>query len=259
MVSTKLPRDSSDSMSSAPGMMNEEREILSALSASERLSWAVNRFEGRFALTTSFGIQSAVLLHMLSCLKNGDLVPVIWVDTGYLPEETYLYSETLQKLLNIRLVVAQSSMSPARMEAVEGRLWETGSVQDLEIYHRIRKVEPLEQAFSSLGIQCWASGVRRGQTDHRDQMTWLDPIRGRLSLRPLLDWTAKDVFYYMQNNDLPQHPLFDKGYSTVGDWHSSGPDADSLNGRKTRFGGMKQECGIHLPSDAVEGLMGDGI
>ena len=90
-------------------------------------------------------------------------------------------------------------------------------------------------------------------------MTWLDPIRGRLSLRPLLDWTAKDVFYYMQNNDLPQHPLFDKGYSTVGDWHSSGPDADSLNGRKTRFGGMKQECGIHLPSDAVEGLMGDGI
>ena len=259
MVSTKLPRDSSDSMSTATETLKEEQQLLATLSSPERLSWAVNRFEGRFALTTSFGIQSAVLLHMLSNLKDGESVPVIWVDTGYLPKETYQYSETLQELLNIRLVVAQSSISPARMEAVEGRLWETGSVQDLEAYHRIRKVEPLEQAFSSLDIRCWASGVRRGQTNHRGQMTWLDPIRGRLSLRPLLDWTPKDVFYYMQNNDLPQHPLFERGYSTVGDWHSSGPDADSLSGRETRFGGLKQECGIHLPSHAVEGMMGDGI
>ena len=259
MVTTKLPRDSSDSMSTVPPLLNEDRKVLATLSAQERLEWAANRFEGRFALTTSFGIQSAVLLHMVSRLKNAESVPVIWVDTGYLPTETYQYVETLQKLLNIRLVVAQSSISPARMEAVQGRLWETGSVQDLELYHRIRKVEPLEQAFSSLQIECWASGVRRGQTDLRDLMTWLDPIRGRLSLRPVLDWSPKDVYYYMQSNDLPQHPLFEQGYSTVGDWHSSGPDAGSASGRDTRFGGLKQECGIHLPSDAVEGMMGDGI
>ncbi len=63
----------------------------------------------------------------------------------------------------------------------------------------------------------------------------------------------------MQDNNLPQHPLFEQGYSTVGDWHSSGPDGAGLSGRDTRFGGLKQECGIHLPQEAVEGLMGDGI
>jgi phosphoadenosine phosphosulfate reductase len=101
--------------------------------------------------------------------------------------------------------------------------------------------------------------VRRGQTDHRRAMTVLDPIRERLSLRPLLDWTQKDIYYYMQDNNLPQHPLFEQGYSTVGDWHSSAPDGAELSGRNTRFGGLKQECGIHVPQEAVEGLMGDGI
>ena len=146
-----------------------------------------------------------------------------------------------------------------RMEALHGRLWETGQVSDLETYHRIRKVEPLEEALASLDVRCWASGVRSGQTDHRRSMTWLDPIRTRLSLRPVLDWTPRDVFYYMQEHDLPQHPLFDQGYSTVGDWHSSGPDSGDHSGRGTRFGGLKQECGIHLPQNAAEGMLGDGI
>ena len=239
--------------------LDASRQALEGLQPAERLAWALDQFGEGFALTTSFGIQSAVLLHMLSQLPGGSSVPVIWVDTGYLPPETYQYSEQLRERLKIRLVVAQSPMSPARMEALHGRLWETGSLSDLETYHRIRKVEPLEEALETLKVSCWASGVRRGQTDHRRSMTWLDPIRDRLSLRPLLDWTHKDVYYYLQDNDLPQHPLFDQGYSTVGDWHSSGPDGGDSSGRDTRFGGLKQECGIHVPQEAVENLMGDGI
>ena len=235
------------------------RDRLESLKAPQRLAWALEQFGDGFALTTSFGIQSSVLLHMLSRLPEGQSVPVIWVDTGYLPPETYQYSEQLVDLLGVRLVVAQSSMSPARMEALHGRLWETGNVLDLETYHRIRKVEPLEQVMEEQGVTCWASGVRSAQTAHRRSMSWLDPIRKRLSLRPLLEWSPKDVYYYMQEHDLPQHPLFEKGYSTVGDWHSSGPDAGELSGRDTRFGGLKQECGIHLPQEAVENLMGDGI
>ena len=239
--------------------LDASRQALEGLQPAERLAWALDQFGEGFALTTSFGIQSAVLLHMLSQLPGGSSVPVIWVDTGYLPPETYHYSEQLRERLKIRLVVAQSPISPARMEALHGRLWETGSLSDLETYHRIRKVEPLEEALETLKVSCWASGVRRGQTDHRRSMTWLDPIRDRLSLRPLLDWTHRDVYYYMQDNDLPQHPLFDQGYSTVGDWHSSGPDGGDSSGRDTRFGGLKQECGIHVPQEAVENLMGDGI
>jgi phosphoadenosine phosphosulfate reductase len=222
---------------------------LAPLDAEGRLSWAYHTFGDGLVVTTSFGIQSAVLLHMVSRLSeriSGPGIPVLWVDTGYLPAETYHYADLLQELLPINLQVVQAELSPARMEARHGRLWETGQVEDLQLYNRIRKVEPLDRALADLQTRCWASGVRGGQTDHRLTMRPIDPVRGRWSLRPLLEWSTRDVFYYMENNGLPQHPLFAKGYSTVGDWHTSGPDDGGLNGRSTRFGGLKQECGIHV-------------
>jgi phosphoadenosine phosphosulfate reductase len=224
--------------------------FLETAEAPERLEWGLETFEDGFALTTSFGIQSAVLLHMVSRLSK--MVPVIWVDTGYLPPETYQYADRLCHSLPIDLRVVQSELSPARMEALHGRLWETGEVADMKLYHQIRKVEPLDRALGDLGVRCWASGVRGSQTDHRSAMRPLEAVRARWSLRPLLAWSRRDVFYYLEEHGLPQHPLFEQGYSTVGDWHSSRPDDGS--GRATRFGGLKQECGIHLP-----GVMGEGI
>jgi hypothetical protein len=140
------------------------------------------------------------------------------------------------------------------MEALHGQLWSTGQLADMELYLRLRKVEPLDRAMEALGVRCWASGVRGSQTDHRKAMEPLALVRQRWSLRPLLDWTPRDVFYYMQDHNLPQHPLFEQGYSTVGDWHSSGPDDGTSSGRATRFGGLKQECGIHLPGVGGEGI-----
>jgi phosphoadenosine phosphosulfate reductase len=227
---------------------------LQDLSPQERLAWGIETFGEGLALTSSFGIQSAVLLHMLSELAGGSTVPVLWVDTGYLPPESYRYAAELQERLGFDLRVVQAGLSPARMEALHGRLWESGTVEDLELYNRLRKVEPLERGFAELGVRCWASGVRGGQTDHRSTMAVIDGVRGRWALRPLLAWSRRDVYYYMERHGLPQHPLFEQGYSTVGDWHSSGPDTASASGRATRFGGLKQECGIHLP-----GLMGEGI
>ena len=247
-----LPRD----RHGEPVDLEAARALLTPLSAQERLAWAQNTFGPGFALTTSFGIQSAVLLHMVSELaeRSGQPVQVIWVDTGYLPPETYHYADQLSERLRLSLHVAQGAISPAHMEARHGRLWESGEVGDLERYHRLRKVEPLDRALLELQVRCWASGVRGSQTDHRRAMQTLDPVRGLWSLRPLLSWSRREVFYYMQEHALPQHPLFEKGYSTVGDWHSSGPDDGGIIGRATRFGGLKQECGIHLP-----GLMGEGI
>ena len=234
--------------------LNTAQSELGKLSAPEKLKWGLKKFGENFGITTSFGIQSAVLLHMTQCIETDSKIPVIWVDTGYLPKETYSYAEKLSNQLQLNLKVVQSSLSPARMEALHGKLWETNSIEDIEKYHLIRKVKPLDEALEDLNIICWASGVRGKQTKHRSSMNWLDPIRERLSLRPLLDWTQKDIFYYMQENNLPQHPLFEKGYSTVGDWHSSKPDGPSEEGRNTRFGGLKEECGLHLP-----GLLGEGI
>jgi phosphoadenosine phosphosulfate reductase len=237
--------------------LEEALAQLEPLDAIGRLAWAVEAFGDGLVMTTSFGIQSAVLLHLASELARRDGLPpfpVLWVDTGYMPAETYVYAEQLCQRLTIDLRVVQAEMSPARMEALHGRLWESGRVEDLQLYNQLRKVEPLDRAFAHLDVRCWASGVRGGQTDHRSGMRVLERVRGTWALRPLLSWSNRDIYYYMQEHDLPQHPLFDQGYSTVGDWHSSGPDTGDVQGRATRFGGLKQECGIHLP-----GLMGEGI
>ena len=253
--SPEIKGDDTDGSSIEMGISLEDaRNELCSLSANERLAWGIKHFNTSFAITTSFGIQSAVLLNALHEQNKGSEIPVIWIDTGYLPVETYTYAEELKNLLNLNLHVIQSKISPARMEAIYGKLWESDSIKEVDKYHLIRKVEPLEEAFLDLKIKCWASGVRGEQTNHRKSMTVIDPIRNRLSLRPLLSWTKKDIFYYMEEKKLPQHPLFEKGYSTVGDWHSSGPDNGEESGRDTRFGGKKQECGIH-----TAGLHGDGI
>ncbi len=222
---------------------NEELINLSSL---EMLEWALQRFGNNLAFTTSFGIQSSVLLHLIqsSSLKNE--VKIFWIDTGYLPKETYLYANTLINKLSLKITVLQSEISPAHMEAIYGKLWESNRVEDINKYHQIRKVDPLDNALKKYSINCWGSGVRAQQTTNRGKMKFIELIRDTLSIRPLLGWSQKDIFYYMKEKNLPQHPLFMKGYSTVGDWHSSSAESSNIKGRSTRFGGVKQECGLHV-------------
>ena len=222
---------------------NEELINLSSL---EMLEWALQKFENNLAFTTSFGIQSSVLLNLIqsSSLKNE--VKIFWIDTGYLPKETYLYANTLINKLSLNITILQSEISPAHMEAMYGKLWESNRVEDINKYHQIRKVDPLDNALKKYSINCWGSGVRAQQTSNRGKMKFIELIRDTLSIRPLLGWSQKDIFYYMKEKNLPQHPLFMQGYSTVGDWHSSSAESSNAKGRSTRFGGIKQECGLHV-------------
>ena len=221
---------------------------LSTKSSVEIIEWGYKTFSENFAITTSFGIQSAVLLHQIqnSSLKNK--IKILLIDTGYLPVETYQYANTLIEKLSLEIEVIQSEISPARMEALYGKLWESNKHIDLDKYHQIRKIEPFEKALEKYSIKCWGSGVRSQQTDNRSKMKFIDFIRNKFSLRPLLNWSNKKMFYYMKEHNLPSHPLSLKGYTTVGDWHSSGPDTIDNKGRNTRFGGLKQECGLHTDS-----------
>jgi phosphoadenosine phosphosulfate reductase len=228
-----------------PELINKYNQELIDMKPQEMLTWGYKKFENQFAITTSFGIQSSVLLNMVSKLCLQRKIKIFWIDTGYLPPETYQYAEKLMENLSLEVEVLQSKLSSARMEAIYGKLWETNKVSDLDKYHELRKIKPLENGLEKHNIYCWASGVRAGQTENRNKMRFVDIIRKRLSLRPLLNWTNKDIFYYMKENNLPDHPLFSKGYSTVGDWHSSTPDGIQTKGRNTRFGGIKEECGIH--------------
>ena len=222
-----------------------ENTDLESLSASALMEWAADRFGQSVAVSTSFGIQSAVTLQLATRVLPE--VPVIWVDTGYLPSETYRYADELVSRLKLNLHVYQSSTSPARMEALHGRLWETGDAADFQRYDDIRKVEPMTRALEQLQPQAWVSGLWAQQTDYRKTLSRVSSDGTRQKVLPILHWTSRDVYQFMQENGLPQHPLFEQGYSTVGDWHSSRPpsvtDADD---RGTRFNGLKQECGIHL-------------
>ena len=228
-----------------PNLKKYNQNLLD-MTAQEMLVWANEKFENQFAITTSFGIQSSVLLNMISQSSLQEKIKIFWIDTGYLPPETYHYAEKLINDLSLEIEVLQSELSPARMEALHGKLWETNKASDLDKYHELREIKPLENALEKYNVKCWASGIRASQTENRNKMQFLDLIRQRLSLRPLLNWTNKDIYYYMEENNLPAHPLFIKGYSTVGDLHSSSPDGIDKKGRATRFGGIKQECGIHI-------------
>ncbi len=221
------------------------RELIN-LSAQEVLEWGFDKFGNNLAFTTSFGIQSSVLLHLIQSSSLKNKVKIFWIDTGYLPKETYLYANMLINKLSLNIDILQSKISPAYMEAMYGKLWESNNEEDINKYHQIRKVEPLEEALKQYSISCWGSGVRSQQTKNRSKMKFIESIRDRLSLRPILGWTQKEIFYYMEENQLPQHPLFAKGYSSIGDWHSSSAETEYTKGRDTRFGGIKQECGLHV-------------
>ncbi len=226
--------------------IDRAREELTDLDAKRIIEWADATFGPGLVLSTSFGIQSAVMLHLVTQVIPK--IPVIWVDTGYLPPETYRFAEELTERLDLNLKVYQSPMSPARMEALHGRLWEAGTVEALNLYDRIRKVEPMQRALRELNATAWLAGLRRGQTDHRKSLSVIEQQSGLYKILPIITWTAKDIYEYLMAYDLPYHPLFDQGYTTVGDWHSSRPLlATDEHERDTRFQGLKQECGLHLP------------
>ncbi len=208
------------------------------------LHWAADEFGEGLAVSTSFGIQSAVTLHLVKSVAPD--IRVIWVDTGYLPGATHQYAQTLTERLDLNVHKYASALSPLEMERIYGRLWESNRREDLDLYDHIRKVEPMQRALRELGVRGWVSGLRSAQTEFRKTLRPLKRTGNMYRIYPILDWSDRDVLDYMRENNLPEHPLFRQGYATVGDQHSSRPLNESdTSERQTRFRGLKQECGLH--------------
>lgn len=230
------------------------------LSALDLVKEAAIVFGSRLAMTTSFGAQSAVMLHLVTSVVPD--VPVIWIDTGYLFSETYRFAEELTQRLELNLHVYQSPMSAARMEALHGKLWRAGDAETLGRYDLIRKVEPMQRALQDLNVSAWLAGLRKDQTDFRRSLPRIQLQRSVYKLFPILHWTNKDLHEYLETHGLPYHPLFDQGYVSIGDWHSSEPlSARHARERDTRFRGIKQECGLHLDisEQAAKSLDSSGL
>lgn len=221
---------------------------LEAKSAQDIVRWAQDAFGSGLAMTSSFGAQSAVMLHLVTRVVPD--IPVILVDTGHLFHETYQFIKQLEDRLSLNLKVYAPQITPKRYEALHGKTWEYA--EGLEHYHQAFKVEPLQRALKELGVKAWLAGLRSEQTSHRASLRSVELQDGVYKVHPILRWQLKDVHAYMQAHELPYHPLFEKGYASIGDEHSSRPVTDGMSERDGRFNGLAQECGIHLPSTQAE-------
>src|SRR5215472_707448 len=215
-----------------------------SLSASERIAHALEMLPGTHVLSSSFGAQAAVMLHLVTRVSTG--IPVVLIDTGYLFPETYRFVDELAERLKLNLRVFRSEESPAWQETRFGRLWEQG-LAGIEQYNRINKQQPMERALAELGVGTWISGLRRAQAPTRAHIAPIEFKRRRYRLHPIFDWTDREVGRYLKLNDLPYHPLWDSGYLSIGDWHTTRSLADAGSVEGLRFFGLKRECGLHEP------------
>jgi len=216
---------------------------LTALKPVQRVQWALNNLPGTHALSSSFGIQSAVMLHLLST-EQAD-IPVILTDTGHLFDKTYQFIDLLTQRFSLNLKVYQSAMSPAWQHARFGKEWEQG-IDGIDAYNKRNKVEPMQRALNELAVGTWYSGLRSAQASSREGLPILE-IRGtRYKFLPIIDLNNKQVHEYLTEFDLPYHPLWEEGYVSLGDVHTTKKLEPGMSEEDTRFNGLKRECGLHF-------------
>jgi len=223
--------------------LQELNAWLSARNAGERVEWALATLPGEHVLSSSFGAQSAAVLHLATRTRND--IPVVLIDTGYLFPETYRFVDELSAKLGLNLHVYRPEIGVAWMEARFGKLWEQG-LAGIERYNRLRKVEPMQRALRDLGARTWIAGLRRSQAQTRSAIDFLELRDGRWKFHPIADWTDRDVWKYLQSHNLPFHPLWEQGYISIGDVHTTRAWQPGMREEDTRFFGLKRECGLHF-------------
>ncbi len=197
-------------------------------------------FPGRIALVSSFGAESAVLLHMIASIDPN--TPVIFLDTGKLFGETRRYVGELQTrfgLTDLRIIRPEN--------AVEQELDPDGMLfaRNHDQCCNFRKVLPLKRALE--GFDAWITGRKQYQGGERRALALVEPFAGQTKFNPLANWTPKQIEAYFERHDLPRHPLAADGYLSIGCMPCTDrvdPDSDQREGRWKGTG--KTECGIHL-------------
>ncbi len=215
------------------------------LDARQIIAAAANElYSGRVALVSSFGAESAVLLHLLSEVDRS--LPVIFLDTGRLFAETLEYRTRLVAHLGLT-DVRSVTPDPARVLARDPHraLWMT----DPDLCCRIRKTEPLARALD--GFDAWFTGRKRFQSATRTALGLFEAEGGRIKINPLANWGADDLKGYMQRHDLPANPLVARGYPSIGCEPCTSRVAPGEDARAGRWrGSEKTECGIHTGLEA---------
>jgi phosphoadenosine phosphosulfate reductase len=197
------------------------------------LRWAERRHGDAMCVTASFG--DATLAHLVSTVVPGATITLL--DTGYLFAETEWFADDLRRRFGLDLRVIRPDVDS------DTNLWQT----DTDACCAQRKVEPLRRALA--GHTAWVTGVRRADSPARADtpLVFDDLLRGVVKVNPLAGWTDADVAAYAAAHDLPEHPLTDRGYASIGCWPCTRPATDTDDPRSGRWSGSdKTECGLHL-------------
>jgi phosphoadenosine phosphosulfate reductase len=194
-------------------------------------------------LTNSFQAEDMVVLHIARQLVPD--LPVVFLDTGYHFAEIYEYRDRLAREWKLNLINVLPEITVAEQESQFGILNQT----DAGRCCGIRKVKPLFGALESYAL--WFTGLRREQAKSRASLREVDNFTlpsGKTirKISPLTEWTAKDVWAYAGRHEIPLIDLYDKGYTSIGCEPCTSLPTDPNDPRSGRWGGQKQECGIHL-------------
>ena len=211
-------------------------------STAEILQWAWDTFGSRVAASSSFQTQSLPLLHLIAQICP--TMPVIFLDTGFHFPETLAYRDELQARLGLNVVIARPIIEKSQLIATYGEgLYRC----DPDLCCYINKVEPMRRALA--GFEAWVSGVRRDQTNHRQGLNVLEnQSSGPLKIYPMLNWTRAQVHAYIDQHQLPPHPLTAAGYRSIGCVPCTRPVLPGADERSGRWADNdKEECGLHLP------------
>lgn len=202
------------------------------------IRWAVSSFGSAVAMSCSFQSQSLPLLHMVSAIAPR--LPVIFLDTGYHFPETLAFRDRLVAEWGLNLQVARALPQAVSRQPSTTELY----LRDPDRCCMINKVEPMQRAMQ--GLRAWISGIRRDQSDLRANVGVVeDGANGLIRVHPLAAWTGRDIWKYIHDHDLPEHPLVAKGYLSVGCAPCTRP-AGPGGERAGRWQGTdKTECGLH--------------
>lgn len=221
-------------------LMNEryaETGPLSIISAITEEEFA----PGKVALVSSFGTESAVLLHMISRIRPD--LPILFLDTGKLFGETRRYRDQLVTLLGLTGVRSVTpDLDRIKDLDAKGVLWS----QNPNLCCEIRKVEPLARAVAP--FDAWFTGRKAFQAATRARLPVLELAEGKFKVNPIVGWTKADIDAYFERYALPRHPLEADGYLSIGCMPCTSRVAPGEDARAGRWRGTeKVECGIHLP------------
>lgn len=211
------------------------------LDGQDLLRAAADLFGRDLALVSSFGTESAIVLHMASLIDAG--LPVVFLDTGKLFGETQRHRRDLTALLGLTDVrIVAPDAEEERREDPDGLLWRSRP----ESCCALRKVRPLAKALAP--FRAWVTGRKRYHGGERQSLASVEIIDGKVKLNPLAGWSRDRVESYLDAHDLPRHPLEEDGFLSVGCMPCTDRVLAGEGLRDGRWRGLgKTECGIHLP------------